>query len=131
MREEDTSKLKDVNGSNIKDFSWRPSVDESTKQNNLAPFAQWININEETYLYGPFDFATMHGRKTIDRISKIDWEILSKSQSSFENQLPKMNLSSYAYSYHINTAYHAEYHDKSVTKRMNAVAMYNFLHHDC
>lgn len=30
VREEDTSKLKDVNGSNIKDFSWRPSVDEST-----------------------------------------------------------------------------------------------------
>jgi hypothetical protein len=46
-------------------------------QHHLLPFRQYINLtHSDTYIHGPFDFATLGGRKSCDRISADDWSIL-------------------------------------------------------
>jgi hypothetical protein len=108
-----------------------PNNSQYLRQKNLTPFSQWIHLSEETFIHGPFDFAVINGRKTRDRISRIDWEpVLHQQQSKYQNKAPRLNLSSYAYSYHINTQYHTVHRDDSVSTRMNAVAMYNYLLED-
>jgi hypothetical protein len=45
----------------------------------LVPFRCWLNLTHtNTYIHGPFDFTAFHGRKTRDRISQLDWDVLTK-----------------------------------------------------
>jgi hypothetical protein len=51
------------------------------KRHGLVPFQRWINLtHSDTFIHGPFDFAIVEARKTRDRISQIDWDVLSKNQ---------------------------------------------------
>jgi hypothetical protein len=44
----------------------------------LVPFRRWLNLTySDTYLHSPFDFATVNGRKTRDRISQANWDVLA------------------------------------------------------
>eukprot|EP00956_Cyclotella_meneghiniana_P034898 scaffold109224_cov64-Cyclotella_meneghiniana.AAC.4 len=64
---------------------------------NLRPFRQWINLtHESSYIHGPFEFATINGRKTRDRISLDDWRILSSHSSMFHNAVPDLTMPSYS-----------------------------------
>jgi hypothetical protein len=57
---------------------------EQTQQyasaNSLKPFQQWLYLyDNNTILHGPFNFATINGRKTRDRIDTEDWnKLISK-----------------------------------------------------
>jgi hypothetical protein len=43
----------------------------------LLPFRKWLNItHSDTFIHGPFEFATVRGRKTRDCISQYDWNVL-------------------------------------------------------
>eukprot|EP00978_Attheya_sp_CCMP212_P035800 scaffold157897_cov33-Attheya_sp.AAC.1 len=50
---------------------------------SLVPYREWVTLNpSDILLHGPFNVATKNNRKTRDRISQIDWDILT-SQSTF------------------------------------------------
>ena len=107
----------------------KPTVNQHSfvQQHNLVPFTQWFHLfNESTYLHGPFDFASIDGRKTKDRIDRQHWQILASLTSKYDNEAPSMMLKNYTFSYHVNTALHMEIRDTEVLNRIND---YNFHTH--
>ena len=113
----------------IKPISESPAYCE---QKNLVAYSQWIHIHHEnTFIHGPFNFASINGRKTRDRISNIDWQILADSKARFDNEPPTLHqTTAYTYSYHTNSQFHTIRHDESVTQRLNAMSMHNYLYED-
>jgi hypothetical protein len=93
-----------------------PNVSQYIRQKNLVNFSQWIYLSASTIIHGPFDFAVINGRATHDRISLVDWNILFQHRKTYQNQPPRLNQPSYAYSYHVNTQYHMIHHDESVSQ---------------
>jgi hypothetical protein len=113
----------------IKPISESPAYRE---QKNIVAYSQWIHIHHEnSYIHGPFDFASINGRKTRDRICKLDWQVLADSRSKFDNEPPALNqTAAFTYSYHTNTQFHTIRQDESVTKRLHAMSMHNYLYED-
>ncbi len=63
----------------------------------LVPFRKWLNISHlDTFIHGPFNFASICGWKTRDCISQDDWDILSHHTSMFNNPLPKFDVPTYS-----------------------------------
>jgi hypothetical protein len=117
------------------DYHLIKPISESTayrEQKNIVAYSQWIHIHHEnTYIHGPFNFASINGRKTRDRISNIDWQILADSKSKYHNEPPTLHqTTAYTYSYHTNSQFHTIRHDESVTKRLHAMSMHNYLYED-
>jgi hypothetical protein len=94
----------------------RPSDDTSDAyaiSHKLVPFRKWLNVSHlDIFIHGPFDFALIRGRKTRDRISQDDWDILAKHTSMFANPLPKFDVPTY--SIHANRGAHVTFHDKAL-----------------
>jgi hypothetical protein len=89
------------------------TLDAYAKRHNLLPYWKWLNITHlDTYIHGPFEFATVHGRKTRNRISQDEWDILRKHSSMFQNPLPTFDVPTY--SIHVNQGAHVSYHDKAL-----------------
>ena len=102
---------------------WTPTSSSSThlicpsdtseaqaNRNKLVPFRRWLNLTHtDTYIHGPFDFATVKGHKTRDRISQVDWDILALHSSMFHNAAPRFELPSY--SIHVDRGIHIAYCD--------------------
>ena len=43
-------------------------------RHNLVPAQKYVHLlHEDTFIHGPFDFATVNNQKTRDRISEKDW----------------------------------------------------------
>jgi hypothetical protein len=60
----------------------------ATKQ-DLTPYREWINIKDDSIIiHGPFNFATINNRKTRDRVSIREWEILIQSHNKYDNDSP-------------------------------------------
>jgi hypothetical protein len=71
----------------------------------LVPFHCWINLtHSDTFLHRPFDFAIINGRKTCNRVSQSNWDILPRYIKAFENPLPWFDLPSY--SIHVDCGVH-------------------------
>jgi hypothetical protein len=67
-----------------------------------------VNLTHgNTYIHGPFEFATVPGRKTRDRVDINDWNVLLAKSSMFVNKVPKLNLPSY--SIHVDHGVHSIY----------------------
>jgi hypothetical protein len=76
-----------------------------------VPFHCWINVTHSyMFLYGPFDFATIKGRKMRDHVSQYNWDNLSRYVKAFENPLPWFDLPSY--SIHVDRGVHIAVCDK-------------------
>jgi hypothetical protein len=89
----------------------------------LVPFCRWINLTHtDTYLHGPFEFATVNGRKTRDRVAQADWDILSgfTLTSTFINPLPRFDLPSY--SIHVDPGIHVSYQDPAHASALCALS---------
>ncbi len=53
------------------------SSDDYATSHKLLLFQKWLNLtHQDMFIHGPFDFASVNGRKTWDRISQSDWDIL-------------------------------------------------------
>ena len=79
--------------------------------NNLVAVRKYIHlIHEDTFIHGPFDFATVNNRKTRDRISQVDWNILAKYSHRFRNPLPSFDVPTY--SIHVDNGVHFSFNDK-------------------
>ena len=81
-------------------------------RHKLVPYRKWINLtHEDTYIHGPFEFATIRGRKTRDRVSQSDWDVLSSHTHMFQNEIPRTDIPSY--SIHVDRGVHVTVHDES------------------
>ncbi len=67
------------------------SEDRASRQ-NLVPVRCWVNLtHNDTYIHGPFDFASVRGQKTRDRICLDDWNVILAKSSMFVNKVPKLD----------------------------------------
>ncbi len=88
--------------------------DNYARCHNLLPFWKWLNITHlDTYIHGPFEFTSVQGRKTHDRISQDNWNILQWHISMFQNPIPKFDVPTYLI--HVNLGAHVTYHDQAHT----------------
>jgi hypothetical protein len=82
-------------------------------RHKLVSFRKWLNISYlDTLIHGPFDFASICGQKTRDRISQDDWDILVKHTSMFANPLLRFNVPTY--SIHVDRGAHVMFHDHAL-----------------
>ncbi len=87
------------------------SVDYALRH-KLLPFRKWLHItHSDTFIHGPFEFATVRGRKTRDRISQDDWNVLLRHTSMFQNPIPSFDVPTY--SIHVDRGAHVSYHDQN------------------
>jgi hypothetical protein len=89
----------------------RPSdtSDSYAQRHKLMPFRKWLNIShQDTYIHGPFEFASIRGRKTRDRIAQSDWDVLARHSSMFCNPIPAFDVTTY--SIHCDRGAHVSIH---------------------
>ena len=88
-----------------------PTSSQYAVNHQLQPLQKWFNITHtDTYIHGPFDFATINGRKSRDRISHSDWQVLRQHLDMFQNPVPSLNVPTY--SIHVDRGAHTQIHDK-------------------
>jgi hypothetical protein len=47
------------------------------QRHKLRPFCKWINLTHlNMFIHGPFEFASIHGWKTQDCVSQVNWDVL-------------------------------------------------------
>ncbi len=86
------------------------SSDSYAAHHKLMHFRKWLNIcHQDTYIHGPFEFASICGCKTRDLIAQSDWDGLLKHSSMFNNPVPQFDVPTY--SIHCNRA-HFTFHNK-------------------
>ncbi len=98
-------------------------IHRSTTLNTTSyvPFENGSNSPHfDTFIHGPFKFASVHGRKTQDRVSQADWDILKLHLDMFHNPLLCLDISSY--SIHIDRGPHVQFHDAALTCQLVLVA---------
>ena len=72
----------------------RPVPEASTfaEKNNLPPIRFWVQLNDPSVLiHGPFNFATVNGRETIDKISAKDWKELVANSDKYNDCPPSLS----------------------------------------
>jgi hypothetical protein len=86
--------------------------DDYALRHKFLSFRKWLNITHlDTYIHGPFEFATIQGCKTCDRVSQDDWDVLRKYSSMFQNPLPRFDVPTYLI--HVDRGGHVTYHDRA------------------
>jgi hypothetical protein len=89
------------------------SVDYAHRH-KLRPFCKWLNLTHlDTFVHGPFEFATVHGQKTRDHISQVDWDVLKSHLDMFHNPIPPFDV--LTYSIHIDRFAHVQFHDATIS----------------
>ena len=43
------------------------------------------------YIHGPFEFAIVNGRKTVDKIDEKDWRILKAKSEKYNDEGPSLS----------------------------------------
>jgi hypothetical protein len=85
----------------------RPSdtSEQYARANGLAPLRLWVHLtHSSTYIHGPFDFASIRGRHSRDRISQDDWKVLVEHKSMYDNDAPRLDLPTF--SVHVDRGIH-------------------------
>jgi hypothetical protein len=73
---------------------------------HLHPVHCWTNLTHgDTYIPGPFNFATVPGKKTRDRVDQDCWDALATKSSMFSNKLPSFVIPTY--SIHLDCGVHS------------------------
>ena len=104
----------------------RPSdtSEDLASRKGLVPFRMWANLtHEDTYIHGPFEFATINGRKSRDRVSLDDWKILAQNSSQYDNDAPKDDLPTY--SVHVDRGVMLRYHSKEIATTLLSAASHH------
>ncbi len=68
------------------------------------------------FTHSPFDIASVNGRKTQDRISQSDWDILKTHCNMFHNPLPRFDVPSY--SIQVDCGVHVSFHDATIANQL-------------
>jgi hypothetical protein len=73
---------------------------------HLHPVRCWTNLTYgDTYIHSLFNFATVRGRKTPDRVNQDCWDALATKSSMFSNKLPSFVIPTY--SIHLDHGVHS------------------------
>jgi hypothetical protein len=87
-------------------FIWPSDTSKAyANQINLLLYWKYLNLaHTDTFIHGPFDFATIHGRKSWDRIPQSAWNILKSHSDMFHNPIPRFDVPTY--SIHVDCGAH-------------------------
>jgi len=97
------------------------SSEDYATRHKLLPFCKWVNLtHHDTFIYGPFDFATVNGRKTQDRISQPDWDVLKTHCNMLHNPLLRFDVPSY--SIHVDRGAHVTFHSDAIARQLIILA---------
>ena len=102
----------------------RPSEtsEQTALRRGYAPFRQWVNLTHEaTYIHGPFDFADFRGRRSRDRVSRRDFEVLIERRTLYDNDPPRLDLPTY--SIHVDRGTHVTYHSTTLLSQVKAASL--------
>ena len=78
--------------SNIQLIRPAPESAEYAKKHNLQKVRTWVHLNHpSTFIHGPFEFSVLNGRKTSDRISEKDWNVLISRYYLYDDNPPSFN----------------------------------------
>jgi hypothetical protein len=89
--------------------------DSYAAHHNLIPFRKWLNIcHMDTHIHGPFDFASVCGRKTRDRVAQIDWDVLHCHWLMFHNPVTSFYIPTYLINFDLST--HMAFHNEAACK---------------
>lgn len=73
------------------------SSEQLALRHNLSPLRQWVTLTHEAvYIHGPFDFASVSGRKSRDRVDAARWTVLAQQQDMYSNLPPSLELPTYS-----------------------------------
>ena len=100
----------------------RPSSSSSqyARAEGLRPFRQWVRlIHADTYITGPFNFASIGGRQSPDRVPLDEWKALHEHSSLFSNATPSLELPDY--SVHLSS-FHETLDNSDVAARFTTCA---------
>ncbi len=87
------------------------------QRHKLRPFRKWLNLTHlDTFIYRPFKFASVNDRKTRDRVSQADWDILKLHLNMFHNPIPQFDVPSY--SIHVDRCAHVQFHDAAISRQL-------------
>jgi hypothetical protein len=87
------------------------------QRHKLRPFRKWINLTHlDTFIHGPFKFASVHSRKTRDRVSQVDWDVLKSHLDMFHNPIPPFDVPSY--SIHVDRCAHVQFHNATISHQL-------------
>jgi hypothetical protein len=87
------------------------------QRHKLCPLWKWLNLTHlNTFIHGPFEFASVNGRKTRDCVSQADLDVLKSHLNMFHNPLPWFNVPSY--SIHIDRGAHVSFHDAAISRKL-------------
>jgi hypothetical protein len=98
----------------------RPSAEspQYAAAEGLVPFRQWVRLtNTSTYICGPFDFTSINGRLSRDRVSLPHWKVLHEFQHLFTNSVPSLEMPEY--SAHLSF-FHETHDDTVISARLAA-----------
>ena len=66
-------------------------------KHNLVVATKYIHmLHKDTFIHGPFNFSTVHNRKTRDRIGQADWQVLANHSHMFQNSIPSFDVPTYS-----------------------------------
>ena len=78
--------------SNIQFIRPAPESVEYAKKHNLQKVRTWIHLNHCcTFIHGPFEFSTLNGRKTSDRIDEKDWNVFISRYHLYDDNSPSFD----------------------------------------
>ncbi len=88
------------------------TFDSCAAHHKLMPFRKWLNMcHLDTYIYGPFNLASVCGRKAQDPIAQSDWDVLHRHSLMFNNSVPHFDVPTY--SVHCDRGAHVTFHNDS------------------
>ena len=68
-----------------------PESDVVVAKHNLTQVRFWVKLNDPTvYIHGPFEFAIINGRKSVDKIDTKDWKILKSNSDKYHDDGPSI-----------------------------------------
>ena len=83
-------------------------------RHKLLPFRWYINLtHSDNYIHGPFDFTSVNGRKSCDRIDQADWGVLCSRTTIFHNPIPSIEIPTY--SVHVDACAHTTFHNSALS----------------
>ncbi len=71
--------------------------EERAAKHKLRPIRTWVNLTHgNTYVHRLFDFATIRGCKSRDRIAQECWDALAGKCSMFTNKISRFDVPTYS-----------------------------------
>ena len=90
-------------------------------RHKLLPLRTYINLTHtDTFIHGPFDFATINKRKSRDRISQLEWDILQSHCNLYHNPLPRFDVPTY--SVHVDAGAHTSFYCTALASALSSSA---------